>query len=133
MTKRMTLQLDRFGKQALAEFAEERHDSASVVVRTASLYYLADRDSGRAAWRVPGFMQASPSSADRIEVNLDDETWTALAEEARGQGVEPSRLAEHALLYFFADLDGGRLADRLGGAVEESRKAPVKARNLRGS
>jgi len=120
MSKSMTLRLDAFGRQALAEFAEERHDSASVVVRTASLYYLADRESGRSAWRVPSFLESGPPGADGLEVDLDDETWTALAEEARGQGVEPSRLAEHALLYFFADLDSGRVADRLGGAVKEA-------------
>ena len=124
MTKTMTLRLDRFGRQALADFAEERHDSASVVVRTASLYYLADRESGRSAWQVPRFLEASPPDADRLEVDLDDETWAALAKEARGQGVEPARLAEHALLYFFADLDGGRLTDRLGGAVAGRRKPP---------
>jgi hypothetical protein len=124
MSKSMTLRLDAFGRQALADFAEERHDSASKVVRTASLYYLADRDSGRSAWRVPSFLQESPPGADCLEVDLDDETWTALASEARGQGVEPSRLAEHALLYFLADLDGGRLADRLGGAVEARQKPP---------
>jgi hypothetical protein len=89
--------------------------------------------NGRSAWRVPRFLEASPPGADRLEVDLDDETWTALAKEARGQGVEPSRLAEHALLYFFADVDGGRLTERLGGAMEERRKAPSKARNLRGS
>jgi hypothetical protein len=124
MSKSMTLRLDQFGRQALADFADERHDSASKVVRTASLYYLADRDSGRSAWRVPGFLQASPPGDERLEVDLDDETWTALAKEARGQGVDPARLAEHALLYYFADVEGGRLADRLGEAVEARRKTP---------
>jgi hypothetical protein len=124
MSKSMTLRLDAFGRQALADFAEERHDSASKVLRTASLYYLADRDSGRSAWRVPGFLQASSPGDERLEVDLDDETWTALAKEARGQGVDPARLAEHALLYYFADVEGGRLADRLGEAVEARRKAP---------
>jgi hypothetical protein len=126
MTRSMTLQLDQFGRQALAEFAEERHDSVGQVLRTASLYYLADRDSGRSAWRVPKFLEASPAGAHSLEVDLDDDTWTALAHEARGQGVEPARLAEHALLYFFADLDGGRVADRLGGAVEAQPK-PLEA------
>jgi hypothetical protein len=121
MTKSMTLRLDSFGRQALSEFAEERSDSASAVVRTASLYYLADRDSGRPAWRIPRFMRNSPD-VDGFDVDLDDDTFAALRQEASGQGVEPSRLAEHALLYFLADLDGGRLAARLGGAVGERRK-----------
>jgi hypothetical protein len=116
MTKSMKLRLDSFGRQALSEFAEERRDSASAVVRTASLYYLADRYSGGGAWRVPRFMR-NPPDVDGFEVDLDDDTFAALRQEASGQGVEPSRLAEHALLYFLADLDGGRLAERVGGAV----------------
>jgi hypothetical protein len=120
MTKSMTLRLDQFGRQALADFAEERHDSAGVVVRTASLYYLADRHSGRAAWRVPRFLRSRPEEfGTDVPVDVDDETWNALADEARRQGVATERLAEHALLYFFADLDQGRLAERLGGAVRE--------------
>lgn len=124
MSKSMTLRLDRFGRQALADFAEERRDSAGRVVRTASLYYLADRDSGRPAWRVPRFLRSSPQAGARLRVDLDDETWDALVREARGQGVDPARLAEHALLYYLADLDEGRLTERLGGAVKERGKPP---------
>ena len=121
MTKSMTLQLDNFGRQALSQFAEENRDSASTVVRTASLYYLADRDSRRPAWRVPRFARTSPD-LDGLEIDLDDDTFAALRQEASGQGVEPSRLAEHALLYYLADLDRGRLAERVRGAVEEREK-----------
>jgi predicted transcriptional regulator len=123
MTKSMTLHLDPFGQRALSEFAEERRDSASAVVRTASLYYLADRDSGRPAWRVPRF-QRDPQRGDGFDVNLDDDTFAALRQEAAGQGVDPSRLAEHALLYYLADLDGGHLAERIGGAVDGRKKRP---------
>lgn len=123
MTKSMTLRLDSFGQQALSEFADEHHDSASAVVRTASLYYLADRDNGRPAWRVPRFGRDSPRG-DGLDVDLDDDTFAALRAEAAGQGVDLSRLAEHALLYYLADLDGGRLAERIGGAVDERKKRP---------
>jgi hypothetical protein len=117
MTKSMTLRIDSFGREALSEFAEQHRDSASAVVRTASLYYLADRDSGRSAWRVPRFLR-SPPDVEGFEVDVDDDTFAALRLEANGQGVEPSRLAEHALLYFLADFDGGQLAERVGGAVD---------------
>jgi hypothetical protein len=123
MTKSMTLRLDPFGQQALSEFAEEHRDSASAVVRTASLYYLADRDSGRPAWRVPRF-ERDPARGDDLDVNLDDDTFAALRQEAAGQGVDPSRLAEHALLYYLADLDEGRLAERVGGALDGRKKRP---------
>ena len=124
MTKNMTLCLDSFGQQALSQFADEHRDSASAVVRTASLYYLADRDSGRPAWRVPRFTRDA-SSGDSLDIDLDDDTFAALRHEAASQGVDPSRLAEHALLYYLADLDGGRLAERIGGAVGERRNPPA--------
>ena len=123
MTKSMTLRLDSFGQQVLSEFAEEHRDSASAVVRTASLYYLADRDSGRPAWRVPRF-QRDPPRGHGLDVDLDDDTFAALRAEAAGQGVDPSRLAEHALLYYLADLDSGRLAERIGGAFGERKNPP---------
>jgi hypothetical protein len=125
MSKSMTLRLDEFARQALAEYADERHDSAGVVVRTASLYYLADRDSGRPAWPVPDFLRSLPLGKAGVHVDLDDETFDALAREACGQGVETARLVEHALLYFFADLDEGRLLERLGGAVQEGERPPI--------
>jgi hypothetical protein len=125
MTKSMTLRLDSFGQQALSEFAEEQRDSASAVVRTASLYYLADRDSGRPAWRVPRFSRDSLRRVDGFDVDLDDDTFAALREEAAGQGVDPSRLAEHALLYYLADLDAGRIAERVSGAVDPRKRPPA--------
>ena len=124
MTKSMTLRLDPFGQQVLSEFAEEQRDSASAVVRTASLYYLADRDSGRAAWRVPRFRRSPPTGAG-FDINLDDETFAAMRQEADGQGVDPARLAEHALLYYLADLDGGRVAERIAGAVDQRKNPPA--------
>jgi hypothetical protein len=124
MTKSMTLCLDSFGQQALSQSAEEHRDSASAVVRTASLYYLADRDSGRSGWRVPRFARDA-SSGDRFDIDLDDDTFAALRDEAASQGVDPSRLAEHALLYYLADLDAGRLAERIGGAVDERKDPPA--------
>jgi hypothetical protein len=121
MTKSITLRLDSFGQQALSKFAAQQRDSASAVVRTASLYYLADRNSGRAAWRVPRFSRAPPGG-DGLDIDLDDDTFAALRQEAGAQSVEPARLAEHALLYFLADLDAGRIAERVSGAVEKSKQ-----------
>jgi hypothetical protein len=43
-----------------------------------------------------------------MRVGVDDETWAALEEEGRRQGLDTELLAEHALLYFLADLDSGR-------------------------
>jgi hypothetical protein len=106
---RVKLQLDEFGEKALeAQMRDGR--SRDAVVRAATRYYLADRDSARTAWRVPWFARRDDSDVSGTEVQLDDDTTEALEEEARRQGIAAGQLVEHALLYFVADLDSGRRA-----------------------
>jgi len=45
--------------------------------------------------------------------SLPARRWDALEEEALRQGLDAELLAEHALLYFLADLDSGRVGARL--------------------
>jgi predicted transcriptional regulator len=113
VTRDLTLHLDEFLRGALDGYARERHDSPSSIVRMAALYWLADRDSGRTAWRAPRFRRDAGLSGESMRVGVDDETWQALEEEALRQGVDAELLAEHALLYFLADLDSGRVGSRL--------------------
>jgi predicted DNA-binding ribbon-helix-helix protein len=97
---------------------KRRKGSADAAVRTAVLYYLADRESGRAAWRTPRFAREPPLGSS-LHARLDDATWAALVEEARHQEVTVGELALHAVMYFLADLDSGRLAGRLEEALEQ--------------
>jgi hypothetical protein len=118
MSKDVTLRLDQFGKLALEGFARRSSCSPDATVKTASLYYLADRESGRTAWPVPRFAE-EPRQIPGLRVSLDDATWTAVAEEAERQGVTAETLAVHAVLYFLADLGGGRLAEVLQQVLED--------------
>ena len=118
MTKDVTLPLGEFGHRGLERFARGRSRSADTAVRTAVLYYLADRESGRPGWRVPNLGESGDGRRG-LDVTLDDATWAALAEEATQQGVEPEFLGVHAVLYFVADLDSGRLAEALAEALGE--------------
>jgi hypothetical protein len=118
MTKDVTLHLDEFGQRAFERLTTHRKRSTDAGVRTACLYYLADRDSGRPAWRVPRFAEV-PRSGSILHVQLDDATGDALAEEAQGQGVTVEQLVLHAVVYHLADLDSGRLAGLLEEALEE--------------
>jgi predicted transcriptional regulator len=124
MTKALTLHLDDFGKDALDRFAAGRSDSHSATVRTASLYYLADREQDRPAWGVPRFARGNGSTGLDVVVRLDDDTWQALDDEAHRQGVSAESLARHALLYFLADVDSGRAGERLETAVTEDDDLP---------
>jgi hypothetical protein len=114
--------MDEFGSQALERFARGRSGSRGAAVRTASLYYLADRDAARLTWPVPSFGMAAEGEEDvsRVEVSIqvDTETWEAIAGEAASQGVAPEELVVHAIMYFLADLDSGRVAGRLDRVLD---------------
>lgn len=118
MTRNVTLHLDEFGQQSLDRLTKEGEGSPAAAFRTAALYYLADRESGRRAWRAPRFRSSTPSGQG-LRVVFDDDTWAALAEEADRQNVETEELVVHALLYFLADFDSGRVSDILEKALEE--------------
>jgi len=118
MTHELTLNLDEFGRSALDRLARRTRGSASAAVTTASLYYLADGESGRPAWGIPRFRADTDGHAGGRRVDLDDKTWQALSDEADRQGVTPELLARHALLYFLADVDSGRVGALLDDALE---------------
>jgi hypothetical protein len=116
--RRLMLHVDEFALEALERNVAVQGGSTAAIVRTAVLYYLAERDSGRQAWRYPRFARQDRPGGGR-EVEMDEEIWAALDEEAGRQGVEPSQLAGHACLFFLADLDSGRLAGKLEGILED--------------
>jgi hypothetical protein len=112
------LELDDFGKEAL-EAQVRSGSSRDAFIRTAARYYLADRGSGRVSWQPPRFLRRDARRAPAVtEVELDEETMKALEEEARRHSLSAARLAEHALLYYLADLDSGRAAARVRDALE---------------
>lgn len=119
MTRDVTLHVDDFGQHALERFTRRGEGSIAKAVRMASAYYLNDRDSRRPAWQVP-HLEADSQPSGRLRVELDDATWGALAEEADRQGVPTDFLALHALLYFLADIDSGRVAAMIEEALENS-------------
>jgi len=119
MTHTATLQLGGFAQTSLDRLMNGiGRRSPNAAVRTAVIYYLADKGGGRTSWRVRQFRR-EPESSGGVDVAFDDETWDVLVAEAQEQGVAPEVLAVHALLYLLADLDSGRLGDRLEMKLEE--------------
>ena len=116
----LLLNLDEFGRTAIERFARNSAGSQSAAVRTASLYYLADSGRERPMWRVPPFANTRSAAAPGehgILVDLDEDTWLAVKAEADRQNVSAETLVKHAIVYFLADMDSGRLGNRLGDAV----------------
>ena len=118
MTRNVILHLDEFGQEALARLLEDERTSSETALRTAARYYLSHRDEHRRAWRARRFRPGPGPSSD-LRVAYDDETWSALEEEAARQRVTPEELAVHALLYLLADYESGRLGGRLEDSLGE--------------
>ncbi len=62
-----------------------------------------------------GRIQKQPSR--QLTLSFDDFAWSAITEEALKLGVSVEDLARFAVLYYLADLDSGRIARRIDGAL----------------
>lgn len=118
-------------KIALGAFAAEvlirdnetgggREDASGEALRAIRLY-LRDRAAGGPTWAYPRFFaERRPSGGDgELELNLDERLWRDFEAEAASQGVAPERLLEHAIFYYAAELDAGRVTARIVAELDE--------------
>lgn len=114
MRRTVTVAVGEFGLGSLG--GAFRRDSASLArsLMQAIRYYLADQESGRAGWPYPSFRRGDQHDpTHEVQIEIDGAIWEAFSREADRQGVSTDQLVQHAVLYFAADRDGGRLAQRI--------------------
>jgi hypothetical protein len=110
----LLLSLEEFGASTLEAEAERFLVSPAELGGYAVRYYRSDRNSERMAWKVPPLLQdTGRQQALELELELDPDTWRYLDEEAERQEVSVERLLTHAIIYFLADLDAGRVELRM--------------------
>jgi hypothetical protein len=112
----------------LGEFAREAltggKEGAEVVLTTSLVsairVYLSDRDSDHPGWPYPGFLPPREGIDEvKLELDVEDDLWRVFEEEAGRQEISVSRLASHAALYYAAELNAGRLTQRIVNGVED--------------
>jgi hypothetical protein len=54
--------------------------------------------------------------AQSVTLQLDGFAWETIAEQSAQMGVSVEELATHAIMYYVADLDSGRIARRIPAA-----------------
>jgi hypothetical protein len=110
----VTVALSELAVEALAGDPGDAASAPSSGVENALRCYLGDKDAGRAAWPYPDFLRGSESPADvEVAIDVDEDLWHSFEAEATSQGVPVNRLVEHAAFYFAAELDAGRLTQRI--------------------
>lgn len=114
MREVVTLGVSRPAFEALIGKDDSGAKRAQARMEAAIRCYLGDKGTGRPAWPYPGFLRGSDTEADeQLEMSVDDDLWEAFLSEAKEQDVSVQQLSEHAAFYFAAELDAGRITQRI--------------------
>jgi hypothetical protein len=77
-------------------------------------FYLKEKGTGGPGWSYPNLLrQGSPEEEIDIDIEIEDALWREMRAEASRQRVTITQLLEHAALYYAAELDAGRLTERI--------------------
>lgn len=91
---------------------EPNSDDVLRVIR----FYLKEKGKGGMGWSYPGLLrEGSPEEEIEVELEIEDSLWREMRAEAARQRVSVTQLLEHAALYYAAELDAGRLTERILG------------------
>ena len=121
----ITLKLSQLAVEALGAGSEPSGDGRGESrMELAIRFYLRDKDHGRPEWLYPAFLRGSEVREDvELRLGLDTELWRAFENEATRQAVSAPQLAEHAAFYLAAELDAGRITQRILDDLESSEAA----------
>lgn len=90
--------------------AQPSSDDILKVIR----FYLKEKGTGGTGWSYPHLLrQGNPEEEVEVELEIDDAVWREMRAEASSQRVTITQLLEHAALYYAAELDAGRLTERI--------------------
>lgn len=120
MQRSVTIELSRFAFEALA--GEEGEGREHVPARLARdiRCYLDEAGSEKPGWRYPDFLRGrEPGERMRVEISIEEELWHALEEEAERQAVSTAELVEHVALFYAAEVNAGRLTERILERLED--------------
>ncbi len=77
-------------------------------------FYLREKGGEEVGWAYPQLLrQGRPEEEVEVELEIDDSLWGRMESEAERQDVTVTQLLEHAALYYAAELDAGRLTERI--------------------
>lgn len=126
MKREVDVRLGSFAREALVREQNGGPDVGGEAVSAAAVRaircYLEDKGTGGPGWRYPGFRRRELEQDGKppLHLSIDDRLWKALEAEAKSQGVSSQQMIEHAALYFAAEVDAGRVTQRILDDLDES-------------
>lgn len=113
-TIEIELTFDAFGWRALEDQARADGVALTHLVSLSCSYHESQLADDRVATSVPRFRPRPVNGETRtLSLELDEGSLQGIQQEAERQGVSLERLCEHAALLYLADLDAGRVAERV--------------------
>lgn len=77
-------------------------------------FYLKEKGTGGTGWSYPDLLrEGRPEEEVEVELEIEDALWREMRAEASRQRVSITQLLDHAALYYAAELDAGRLTERI--------------------
>jgi hypothetical protein len=119
MKRSVTLDLGEFAFKALAGEGDRGRDGISGRLERAIRCYLNDADADRPGWPYPRFLSRRDVGKIEVEFSIDADLWADFQAEAERQSVSARQLAHHAALYYAAELNAGRITERIIDDLEE--------------
>ena len=113
MQLEIPITFDEFGWSSLEERAQAERLDLGGLVSQACAYYESELDTGRPATRASGFGPPAGGEARALMIELPEESFRRLGREADLQGIPFERLLAHAALLYLADVDAGRVGERI--------------------
>jgi hypothetical protein len=120
VNRAVTVNLGRLASQAIGWEEKDGNGHSSLGATEAIRCYLAAKDTPASGWSYPSFLdRRCPEESVELELDIDDALWRSLEAEARRQGVGAEQMLEHAVLYFAAEADAGRITERILGDLDD--------------
>ena len=115
----MTLRFDDSAWDTLEAAAGRDRETLDDFVSRAVLYYQAELPASRIAMSAPRFKPPDHGSPRDLALGIPSEAGERMKAEAVRQDAPLEQLYEHATLLYLADIDAGRVADRVLEGAEE--------------
>jgi hypothetical protein len=116
----VTVTVGAIASKVLAVEMVTRGKPSSASAERAIRCYLNDKDSRGPGWAYPSFLRdRRPVRGVQVNLDIDAGLWQSLSGEAIEQGVSTQQLLEHAVLYFAAEDNAGRVTERIIEDLED--------------